>query len=85
MARKQNSLLTHLLSNEDSRRAFIELVQKTTNKRDVAKLLRDGEFENTTWYISGQTIGNIMKRLGYVGSRGRPSLKSDSQQRWKIR
>lgn len=89
MARHTNKLLQHLLENESSKRDFVELVQKTNSKRDVALMLRNGEFENTTWYVSGQTVGNIMKKLGYYGNRGRPPIKSRSTgqeyPRWKLR
>ena len=89
MARHTNRLLQHLLDNESSRKDFIELVQKTTSKWNIVKLLREGRFENTTWYISCQTVGNIMKKLGYVGRRGRPVSKPDSTTtelpRWKLK
>ena len=89
MARHTNKLLQHLLENESSKRDFVELVQKTNSKRDVALMLRNGEFENTTWYVSGPTVGNIMKKLGYHGNRGRPPSKPQSTgqeyPRWILR
>jgi fructose-1-phosphate kinase PfkB-like protein len=78
MARDTNKLLQHLLNNESSKKDFIELVQKTKSNWDMAKLLREGKFENTTWYVSYQTVGNIMKKLGYVGRRGKPATKLES-------
>ena len=89
MARHTNKLLQHLLENESSKRDFVELVQKTNSKRAVSLMLRNGEFENTTWYVSGQTVGNIMKKLGYHGNRGRPPKKPRSTvyetPRWILR
>lgn len=89
MARHTNKLLQYLLDNESSQKDFVELVQKTNCNRDMAKLLREGEFENTKWYVSGQTIGNIMKRLGYKGMRGRkptrPQVIDTTGPRWTIR
>lgn len=78
MARHTNELLQHLLDNESSKRDFVELVQKTKSNWNMAKLLREGEFENTKWFVSYQTVGNIMKNLGYVGRRGKPATKPDS-------
>lgn len=71
MGRHTNKLLQRLLDNESSKRDFLDLVQKTSSNWKMSKLLREGQFENTTWYVSGQTVGNIMKRLGYKGRRGR--------------
>ena len=86
MGRHTNKLLQHLLDNESSRKYFIALVQKTSNNWDVAKLLEEGKFENTTWYVSGQTVSNIMKRLGYEGKRGRkptrPHVIDNTGPRW---
>ena len=78
MARHTNELLKHLLENESSKRDFIELVQKIKSNWNMAKLLREGQFENTKWYCSRQTVGNIMKRLGFYGRRGRPATKPES-------
>ena len=88
MGRHTNKLLQHLLDNESSRKYFIELVQKTSNNREVAKFLEEG-FENTKWYVSGQTVNNIMKRLGYEGKRGRkptrPHVIDNTGPRWSKR
>jgi len=78
MARHINELLKHLLENESSKRDFIELVQKTKSNWNMAKFLREGKFENTKWFVSYQTVGNIMKKLGYVGRRGKPATKPES-------
>jgi hypothetical protein len=89
MGRHTNKLLQHLLDNESSRKYFIALVQKTSNNWDVAKLLQEGKFENTKWYVSGQTVNNIMKRLGYEGKRGRkptrPYVINNTGPRWSER
>jgi hypothetical protein len=89
MGRHTNKLLQHLLDNKYSKRDFIELVQKTSSNRDVANLLEKGKFENTTWYVSGQTVNNIMKRLGYEGKRGRkptrPHVINNTGPRWSER
>jgi len=89
MGRHTNKLLQHLLDNESSKKDFIVLVQKTSNNWDMAKFLREGKFENTTWYVSGQTVGNIMKRLGYEGKRGRkptrPQVVDNTGPRWSER
>ena len=88
MGRHTNKLLQYLLDNESSRKYFIELVQKTSNNREVAKFLEEG-FENTKWYVSGQTVNNIMKRLGYEGKRGRkptrPHVIDNTGPRWSER
>lgn len=89
MARHTNKLLQHLLKNESSKRDFVELVQKTNSNRRMEKLLKEGAFENTTWYVSSQTVGNIMKRLGYKGRRGRkptrPQVIDNTGPRWMLR
>jgi len=89
MGRHTNKLLQHLLDNESSKKDFIELVQKTSKNRDMANLLEEGKFENTKWYVSGQTVGNIMKRLGYEGKRGRkptrPQVVDNTGPRWSER
>ena len=89
MARHTNKLLKHLLENEVSKRDFVELVQETNSNWRMAQLLREGKFENTTWYVSKQTVGNIMKKLGYYGNRGRPPSKPQSTgqeyPRWILR
>ena len=89
MARHTNKLLQHLLDNESSKRDFLDLVQKTSSNWKMSKLLREGRFENTTWYVSAQTVGNIMKRLGYKGRRGRkptrPQLIANTGPRWSER
>jgi hypothetical protein len=79
MGRHTNKLLQHLLDNKYSKRDFIELVQKTSSNSEMAKFLREGKFENTTWYVSGQTVNNIMKRLGYEGKRGRKPTRPQVQ------
>jgi hypothetical protein len=89
MGRHTNRLLQHLLDNESSKRDFIELVQKTSSNWEMAKFLREGKFENTTWYVSDQTVNNIMKRLGYEGKRGRkptpPQVVDNTGPRWSER
>jgi len=89
MGRHTNKLLQHLLDNKYSKRDFIELVQKTSSNSEMAKFLREGKFENTTWYVSGQTVNNIMKRLGYEGKRGRkptrPHVIDNTGPRWSKR
>jgi len=89
MARHTNKLLQHLIDNESSKRDFVDLVQKTSSNWEMAKLLTEGKFENTTWYVSGQTVGNIMKRLGYQGKRGRkatrPNVVANTGLRWTKR
>ena len=89
MGRHTNKLLQHLLDNESSKKDFIELVQKTSKNRDMANLLEEGKFENTKWYVSGQTVNNIMKRLGYEGKRGRkptrPQVVDNTGPRWSER
>lgn len=43
------------------------------------------ENENTKWFVSYQTVGNIMKGLGFVGRRGRPARKPGSTAKEKDR
>jgi hypothetical protein len=86
MGRHINPLLKLLLNDKEAKKDFIELVQNHGDKWTTSKYLEDGKFRNTKWFVSGQTIGNIMKRLGFVGRRGKPARKPESivkeQNRW---
>jgi hypothetical protein len=86
MGRPTNKLLQLLLADEEAKKEFIELVQNHGDKWTTSKYLEDSKFRNTKWFVSAQTIGNIMKRLGFVGRQGKPARKPEStakeQNRW---
>lgn len=74
-----NYLLRELENNPQMKKDFIELVQSQKSKWTTSRYLREGKnFYNKQYFVSPQTIGNIMKSLGYVGRCGRPANKPES-------
>lgn len=75
---RYNRFLQELENNEQMKKDFIQLVQSQKSKYVTSKYLRENDFYNKTRFISPQTIGNIMKWLGYTGRCGKPSTKPES-------
>lgn len=73
-----NLFLRDLQNNPQMKKDFIELVQSQKSKWKTARYLRENNFYNEKHFISGQTIGNIMKSLGYSGRSGKPATKPES-------
>ena len=67
-----NILLKDLLEDNVKQRAFIRLINEL-GSRELYVHLRDNEFYGKKYYVSRQTILNIVRRLGFRGRRGRPS------------
>jgi hypothetical protein len=84
MGRHTNSLLQFLLSNEEAKKQFIELMNRLGSAKDLYYYFEENTFYGEKYFLSGQTIRNIIKRLGFSGRRGRPS-KRHNQQRYKIK
>jgi hypothetical protein len=74
-----NLFLKELHNNPQMKKDFIQLVQSQKSKSRTSKYLREGYFYNEKHFVSGQTIGNMMRSLGYVGRCGKPAIKSDSK------
>lgn len=73
-----NLFLRDLQNNPQMKKDFIELVQSKKSRWETSKYLRGGNFYNEKYFVSAQTIGNIMKSLGYVGRCGKPATKPES-------
>lgn len=74
-----NLFLKDLENNPQMKKDFIELVQSQKSKWKTSKYLReDKNFYNEKHFLSPQTIGNIMKWLGYKGRCGKPATKPES-------
>lgn len=74
-----NLFLRDLQNNPQMKKDFIELVQSQKSKWVTSKYLReDKNFYNKKHFLSPQTIGNIMKWLGYKGRCGKPATKPES-------
>ena len=74
-----NLFLRDLDNNPQMKKDFIELVQSQKSKWVTSKYLReDKNFYNEKHFLSPQTIGNIMKWLGYKGRCGKPATKPES-------
>ena len=88
MARNKNKLLVLLENNDSAKQQFVTLVEEMGGWA-FADYLRTGGFMGQAWYVSGQTIRNIMKRLGYKGIRGRkpkkPQAVANSGPTWKLK
>jgi hypothetical protein len=84
MGRHTNPLLQFLLSNEEAKKKFIELMDESRSAKDLYYYFEENTFYGKKYFLSGQTIRNIIKRLGFSGRRGRTS-KRHNQQRYKIK
>ena len=72
MGRHINELLKDLLEDTVRQRAFIRLINEL-GSRELYYHLRDKEFYGKKYYVSRQTILNIVRKLGFRGRKGRPS------------
>lgn len=84
MGRHTNPLLQFLLTNEEAKKKFIELMGELGSAKDLYYYFKENKFYGEKYFLSGQTIRNLIKRLGFSGRRGRPS-KRYNQQRYKIK
>ncbi len=84
MGRHTNQLLQFLLDNPQAKNDFIELMNRSGSAKDLYYYFEENKFYGEKYFLSGQTIRNIIKRLGFSGRRGRPSKRYD-QQRYKIK
>jgi hypothetical protein len=84
MGRHTNPLLQFLLSNEEAKKKFIELMGESGSSKDIYYYFKENTFYGKKYFLSGQTIRNIIKRLGFNGRRGRTS-KRHNQQRYKMK
>ena len=70
--RPTNPLLKDLIEDTCRQREFIKMIN-TLGRKGLYLYLREKEFFGKKYYVSGQTILNIVRRLGYKGRKGRPS------------
>ncbi len=84
MGRHTNPLLQFLLTDEEAKKKFIELMGELGSSKDLYYYFEQNKFYGEKYFLSGQTIRNIIKRLGFSGRRGRPS-KRYNQQRYKLK
>jgi hypothetical protein len=71
MGRHTNPLLQLLLSDEEAKKKFIELMSELGSAKDLYHYFEENKFYGNKYYLSCQTINNIIKRLGFKGRRGR--------------
>ena len=67
-----NPLLKDLIEDTCRQREFIKMIN-TLGRKGLYLYLREKEFFDKKYYVSDQTILNIVRRLGYKGRKGRPS------------
>ena len=72
MGRHTNPLLQFLLTNEEAKKKFIELMGELGSAKSLYYHFEENTFYGKRYYLSGQTIRNIIRRLGFKGNRGRP-------------
>ena len=72
MARHTNRLLQFLLTNEEAKKKFIELMGELGTAKGLYNYFEENKFYGTKYYVSGQTISGIIRKLGFKGRRGRP-------------
>ena len=86
MGRHANPLWQLLLADEEAKKKFIELMSELGSAKGLYYYFEENKFYGNKYYLSGQTIRNIIKRLGFKGRRGRPAQKPESKiqekQRW---
>lgn len=71
MGRHTNPLLQLLLSDEEAKKKFIELMGELGSARSLYYHFENNTFYGNKYYLSRQTINNIIRRLGFKGRRGR--------------
>jgi hypothetical protein len=71
MGRHINPLLQLLLSDEEAKKKFIELMSQLGSAKGLYYHFENNTFYGKKYYLSRQTINNIIRRLGFKGRRGR--------------
>lgn len=72
MGRSINPLLQLLLTDEEAKKKFIELMGELGSAKGLYYYFQENKFYGNKYYLSGQTIRNIIRKLGFKGRRGRP-------------
>jgi hypothetical protein len=74
MSRHTNPLLQFLLNDEEAKKKFIELIGQCGTIRGLWDYLQINTFYGENYsYLRGQTLLNIVRRLGFKGRKGRPT------------
>lgn len=85
MGRHTNPLLQFLLTNEEAKKKFIELMDELGSRTGLYYYFEENKFYGEKYFLSGQTIGNIIKRLGFKGRRGLNRKNVANQNRYSYR
>ena len=85
MGRHINPLLQFLLTDEEAKKRFIELMSELGSATGLYYYFEENKFYGNKYYLSRQTINNIIKRLGFKGRRGRNRKNVTSQNRYSYR
>jgi hypothetical protein len=85
MGRHINPLLQLLLTDEEAKKKFIELMNGSASARDLYYYFQKNTFYGNKYYLSWQTICNVIRRLGFKGRRGRNRKNVTSQNRYSYR
>jgi hypothetical protein len=83
--RPTNKLLQFLLDDEEAKKKFIELMSELGSARDLYYYFQKNTFYGNKYYLSWQTICNVIRRLGFKGRRGRNRKNVTSQNRYSYR
>jgi len=75
MPRHTNKLLKVLLEDQTKLDVFTTLVNSLGSANKVKEYFHKNKFFEEKYYLSSQTISNIMRKLGFKGTRGRPSTR----------
>jgi hypothetical protein len=73
MGRDTNPLLQFLLNDEEAKKKFIELIGQFGTSKGLCDYFDSHPFYGKKYYLSRQTLLNIVRRLGFKGRRGRPT------------
>jgi len=73
MGRDTNPLLQFLLNDEEAKKKFIELIGQCGTSKGLCDYFDNHTFYGHKYYLSRQTLLNIVRRLGFKGRRGRPT------------
>jgi hypothetical protein len=85
MGRHINPLLKLLLTDEEAKKKFIELMNESGSSVGLYYYFVDHSFYGNRYYLTRQTINNIIKRLGFKGRRGRNRKNAANQNRYSYR
>jgi hypothetical protein len=85
MGRHINPLLELLLNNEEAKQKFIELMHELGSARGLYYYFEENAFYGNRYYLTRQTINNIIKRLEFKGRRGRNRKNVANQNRYSYR